>query len=404
MLRNRASVPESAPDPMPPTALPPSVPEPLRFRGARAARGLLGLLRARYPRFLFGLAPPAGEIPVFIFHDVAAESFARQLEFLRANGYRTLPLEEFLALSARKAGPRRGRHVLLTFDDARLNFHQTAFPVLRAYRAHATLFAPTLWMDGVPQAGGERFMSWGQLAECAASGLVDVASHAHRHALVFTSGRLAGFATPRLLARYHLHDWPLRHEEDGDRLGRPAPGTPLYRAAPLLSARRRYLENPALRAACTALVARAGGPDFFSRPDAYPRLLRLHRSLAAAHPGSFADDAQFTALVASEFELSCAAFAAHLGFTPRAFAYPWALGSELSLQLARRFGMRAVFGVATDFGRARAIARAQGEPVPAFGRHKGEWLELLPGRNRARLLPVLARKAAGLAQQQHLVH
>src|SRR6185437_13339493 len=85
-----------------------SVPEPLRFRTARALRGIVGLLRTRYPRFLFGLAPAAGEIPVFIFHDVEPETFARQLEFLRANGYRTLSLEEFLAASSRKSGVRPG--------------------------------------------------------------------------------------------------------------------------------------------------------------------------------------------------------------------------------------------------------------------------------------------------------
>ena len=387
--------------PMPPSS---SAPEPLRFRAARAVRGLLGLLRTRYPRFLFGLAPAADEIPVFLFHDVEPQTFARQLEFLSANGYRTLLLEEFLALSSRKSGARPGRQVLLTFDDARLNFYESALPALRASRAHATLFAPTLWMDGAQLPGGERFMSWSQLKECAQSGLVDVASHAHRHTLVFDSARLAGFATPRLLERYDIYDWPMRHADGGDCLGRPAPGSPIYGATPLLSARRRYLESAALRQACTALVARSGAADFFSRPDCYSRLLGLHRSLAASHPGRFASEHEFITLVASEFELSRAAFEEHLGFAPAAFAHPWGLGSALSLQMARRFGIRGVFGVATDFGTARAIARAGGDPVPVFGRHKGDWLELLPGRNRAHLLPVLARKLAGLAQQQHLAH
>lgn len=379
-------------------------PEPLRFRAARALRGFMGLLCTRYPRFLFGLAPAADEIPVFIFHEVELETFTRQLEFLRTNGYRTLPLEEFLALSSRKGGARHGREVLLTFDDARLNFHESVLPALRATRSHATLFAPTLWMDGAQLPGGERFMSWSQLKECAESGLVDVASHAHRHTLVFDSARLAGFATPRLLDRYDIYDWPMRHTDGGDSLGRPAPGSPIYGATPLLSARRRYLESAALREACTALVARAGSEEFFSRPDCYSRLIGLHRSLAARHPGRFASQREFLGLVASEFELSRAAFEEHLGFAPVAFAHPWGLGSSLSLQMARRFGIRGVFGVATDFGTARAVARAGGEPVPVFGRHKGDWLELLPGRNRARLLPVLARKLAGLAQQQHLAH
>lgn len=379
-----------------------SVHEPLRFRGARAARGLLGLLRTRYPRFVFGLPQAADEIPVFLFHDVEADTFARQLEFLRTNGYRTLALEEFLALASRKSGPRPARQVLLTFDDARLSFHQNALPALRASRSHATVFAPTLWMGGARPAARERFMSWEQLRECVDSGLVDVASHAHRHALVFDSDRLAGFATPALLGRYDIYDWPMRHERGGDRLGRPAPGTPLYGAAPLLSARARYLESAALRDACIALVERSGAAEFFSRPDCYSRLMGLHHSRAGSLPGRFARDEEFRALVASEFELSRAAFEEHLGFAPTAFAYPWALGSPLSLGLARRFGIRCAFGVATDFARARALSRAG--PMPVFGRIKGDWLELLPGRNRARLLPVLARKVAGIADQQHLAH
>jgi peptidoglycan/xylan/chitin deacetylase (PgdA/CDA1 family) len=380
----------------------PLVREPLRFRGARTVRGLAGLLRTRYPRFVFGLPQAANEIPVFLFHDVDAETFARQLDYLRANGYRTLSLEEFLALTSGKSGPRPARQVLLTFDDARLSFYQNALPALRASRSQATVFAPTLWMGSARPAGTERFMSWEQLEECIASGLVDVASHAHRHALVFNSDRLAGFATPRLLERYDIYDWPMRHERGGDRLGRPAPGTPLYGAAPLLSARTRYIESAALRDACTALVERAGAAAFFSRPDCYSLLMNLHRSRAASLPGRYLRDEEFRALVASEFELSRAAFERHLGFAPTAFAYPWTLGSPLSLELARHFGIRCVFGVGTDFGRARALSRLG--PMSVFGRIKGDWLELLPGRNRARLLPVLARKVAGFGNQQHLAH
>ena len=380
----------------------PPVKEPLRFRAARAAHGAAGLLRTRYPRFVFGLTPTVGDIPVFIFHDVDTAAFTRQLEYLRTNGYRTLTLAEFLALAARKSGPRAGRQVLLTFDDARLDFYQSALPALRATRSHATVFAPTLWMGTARPAASERFMSWGQLRECADSGLVDVASHAHRHALVFESHRLAGFATPSLLERHDVYDWPMRRDGGGDRLGRPAPGTPLYGATPLLSARRRFLESPTLRDACTALVERVGAAEFFSRPDCYSRLMKLHHSRAAALPGRYAREEEFRALVASEFEQSRAAFEEHLGFAPTAFAYPWALGSPLSLQLAWDFGIRCAFGVATDFGRGRALSRRG--PLPVFGRTKGEWLELLPGRNRARLLPLLARKMAAFGNQQHLAH
>jgi hypothetical protein len=261
----------------------PQVREPLRFRLPRLTRALAAAARSYHPGFLFGWPAVAREVPVFHFHDIEAQTFARQLEFLRLNGYRTLTLEEFLAAAGRKSAPRGSKEVLLTFDDARASFYREALPVLRAFGAHAVLFAPTLWMRPSPQEGAERFMSWQQLRACVRSGLVEVESHAHRHALVFESPQLMGFATPALLARYEIWDWPMAHERDADRQGRPAAGTPIYRASPLLSARRRYLENPAVREACTSLIERAGGAEvFFSRPDCYARLLPvLARKLAS---------------------------------------------------------------------------------------------------------------------------
>src|SRR5579885_3631713 len=89
----------------------------------RAARGAQSVLRTRYPLFLLGLPVPRGEIPVFIYHDVEPESFARELEFLRANQYRTISLDEFLAAGERKSHTREKR-VLLTFDDARRSFYE----------------------------------------------------------------------------------------------------------------------------------------------------------------------------------------------------------------------------------------------------------------------------------------
>src|SRR5690348_15892324 len=110
-------------------------------------------------------------------------------------------------------------------------------------------------------------MSWEQVRECAESGYVDVQSHAHRHALVATSNQLVGFATPRLLARYDVYDWPMRNTATGERLGPPALGTPIYRAAPLLSAERRYLESPGLTSTFTQLVSESGGEAFFNLSD-----------------------------------------------------------------------------------------------------------------------------------------
>lgn len=365
----------------------------------RALRGAGNILRTRYPLFLLGLPTSRHEIPVFIYHDVEPAAFARELEFLRSNGYRTVGLDEFIAAAGRKS-PGRERRVLLTFDDARRSFYEVALPALRTFDARATLFVPSYWVQPAAITGSELFMSWQQVRECAGSGHVDVQSHAHRHTLVATSNQLVGFATPQTIARYDVYDWPMRHTATGERFGPPPLGTPVYRAAPLLSAQQRFLESPGLTSACTQLVSESGGPAFFKLSNWSDRLLRLYRSRACVLRGEVMSSAEFTALVRSEFELSRATFTTNLGYAPTAIAYPWMLGSRESLHLARQAGFRHAFGVALDYRQARRGAL----PLPVFGRLRSDWLPLLPGHGRASFLSIAARKLATFSGSQPLAH
>jgi peptidoglycan/xylan/chitin deacetylase (PgdA/CDA1 family) len=365
----------------------------------RAVRGARNVLRTRYPRFLLGLPVARGEIPVFIYHDVEPAAFARDLEFLRANGYRTLGLDEFLAAARRKSTPGEKR-VLLTFDDARRSFYEAALPVLRSFDARATLFVPSYWMQPAEVTGCRLFMSWDQVRQCVASGYVDVQSHGHRHALVATSNQLVAFASPKLLSRYDIYDWPMRHTATGDRLGPPPLGTPVYRAAPLLSSDHRFLESPGLSMACLQLVSELGGEAFFNLSDWPVRLRRLYESRSRVLQGELMSPPEFARLLRSELELARDEFQAQMGYAPTSLAYPWMLGSRISLELAKRCGFRSAFGVALDY----SSARRGGLPLPVFGRLRSDWLPLLPGRGRASFLAIAARKLLRFTGSQPLAH
>ena len=364
----------------------------------RLLRTAARVSRTRYPGFIFGLPLARGEIPIFTYHDVETQVFARDLEFLHSNGYRTLSLEEYLA--ARNGGRRPARAVLLTFDDARKSFFTVALPLLRTFEAHAVLFAPAYWMATPSQPADDLFMSWQEVRACIESGLVDVQSHAHRHALVATSPQLVDFAHPQALERFDIYDWPMRDVDGTEELGRPAPGTPIYRSTPLLSATRRFVENGELTQACRDFVRRNGGEEFFKQPDWRQRLADEHRRLGERLRGRFMDDQAFRALVASEFELSREQFRKHLACPPTSIAYPWMLGSRLSLELAKRHGLHSAFGVALDY-RAERRARL---PIPVFGRLKCDWLQFLPGEQRSNVLAAVRRKLSGIAKLQHLAH
>src|SRR5262245_38486915 len=256
-------------------------------------------------------------------------------------------------------------------------------------------------MTAPSQAADDLFMSWSEVRACVETGLVDVQSHAHRHALVATSPQLVDFAHPEALARFDIYDWPMREVDGAEELGRPAPGTPIYRSMPLLSATRRFVENGELTQACREFVHRNSGEEFFQQREWRQQLSDEHRRLSERMAGRYMDEQAFHALVASEFELSREQFRKHLARPPTSIAYPWMLGSGLSLELAKRHGLRTAFGVALDY---RAERRSAQLPIPVFGRLKCDWLQFLPGRQRSNVLAAVGRKLSGIAKLQHLAH
>jgi len=374
---------------------------PLRTLRHSVAR----VLRTHYPAFLFGIPGSAPSCSVFCYHEVDPDLFAGDLRFLAENGYRTLGVHEFVETASRGGDPRA---VLLTFDDAKRNFWDVTFPLLKQFGARVTLFVPTAWMengDRDPESGSDApegtFMTWDQVRDCADSGLVDVQAHGHRHALVHTSTRLVSFATPEQVRRSPIYDWPMRWEDGRNLLGIPPLGTPIYDAQPLLSAHVRVLEDEAAARVCRDLVREGEAQGFFERPGALTQLRRAHKEAARRSPSvRRIEGPEFEALVRAEFERSSELLRRHVGRAPEFFAYPWMMGSDLSLRCAADAGIKAVFGVGLDFTRAQRLAG----PLVGYGRLKGDWLRFLPGRGRRRLREVVPGKLARFLGSEHLAH
>jgi biofilm PGA synthesis lipoprotein PgaB len=113
--------------------------------------------------------------------DVPPDLFVRQLEYFKTHGYQPVSAQDLLqAAAGRKALPEQA--IFLTFDDAYRSFYTVVFPLLKLYRYPAMLMVVTSWIDGEkpPEYRGKEFMTWDQIKEVAASGLVTVASHSHQ--------------------------------------------------------------------------------------------------------------------------------------------------------------------------------------------------------------------------------
>jgi peptidoglycan/xylan/chitin deacetylase (PgdA/CDA1 family) len=131
-------------------------------------------------------------VPILCYHRfggaankmaVSPANFAAQLEWLARNDYRVIRLSQLTGfLQGREALPKRS--VVITIDDGYESVHRVALPLLRKYGFPATLF---VYSDFI---GAGDALSWNQLAELKASGLVDIQAHSKSHRNMIE--RLAG--------------------------------------------------------------------------------------------------------------------------------------------------------------------------------------------------------------------
>lgn len=369
------------------------------------------LLRGRYPPFVTGGELPRGDVPVFVFHGAEPDSFARKLAHLADNGYVTLSADEHLAvLRGQREAPARG--VVLTFDDGRGSVWSVAAPLLRKHGMKAVVFlipgrvparpgplAPTLADVEAGRAdeaallrreeGDAVLLSWEEIEALARTGLFDFQSHTLRHARVHSGPQLAGFVTPASRRGYEAFDQPLLREGDRDLMGEEAPlGAPLLRSAPRTSEETRFYEDPAVREACVAEVADAGGEGFFLRSDWEARLRRIFGRTRVR--GRFETADERAEAIRSELADSRRLIEERTGRPVIHLCYPWHAAGPTARRLAAAVGYETAFGGKVP---GVPITRPGGDPR-SIARIGEDYLELLPGRGRATLGDVLRRKWA----------
>src|SRR5579872_6683251 len=111
---------------------------PFAEQGGRL-RGVLDVVSGRLPRFVFG-ASVGLLLPVFHFHDEAADDLEPKLRYLADNGYRTVTCDDIAAYVARSRHlPERS--VALCFDDAWASVWTMAAPLLQKYGLQAIVYA-----------------------------------------------------------------------------------------------------------------------------------------------------------------------------------------------------------------------------------------------------------------------
>lgn len=132
------------------------------------------------------------KVPIIIYHsirpyipgesalqdrfDVTPELFEQQLVYLRDNGYTPVSIDMLISFTKTGTTTPVKKPVVLTFDDGWENQYTYAFPLLKKYQMVGVFYVYTNPVDK----GAVHFLSWNQIKEMSAAGMV-IGSHTLTH-------------------------------------------------------------------------------------------------------------------------------------------------------------------------------------------------------------------------------
>ena len=116
--------------------------------------------------------------------DLDAARFDEQMATVAAS-CRPVTLGAGIDELAASESPHAPPPVVITFDDGTADFVDVAVPILVRHQVPATLYLATAFVEeGREFPGGGRPLSWSALRDACSTGLVDIGSHTHTHALL----------------------------------------------------------------------------------------------------------------------------------------------------------------------------------------------------------------------------
>jgi hypothetical protein len=375
------------------------------------------LITGRMPYFIYrskNTKADHHEIPVFVFHQVDPDHLEKQFRFIKSNGYQTLAADDL----AEAVGGHKNeeRFIAITFDDATWSFWAYAFPLLRKYKIQAILFvSPALipedethypnledyWkggcrIDEIFRRGKDQpLCTWRELVKMHNSGNVDIQSHSLTHSRVPISNKVEGFFSPDFdVGSFGNIKIPVSSLDDPKYPERKLRvGAPIFKSAPRMACKRRFIENPELIKAILDYVDMRGGNAFFDRPDWRNELKNFYRKWPSDQLGRFETLEEMKAAICWELSESRNLLEKKIITKKiRHFCYPWFTGCDIADRLAIDAKYHTVhYGVGVQTKNTD-----QPEKPIRIRRISEEYLFRLPGDNRQSLWTVLKNKAQHL--------
>lgn len=169
-------------------------------------------------------------IPIIYYHSVAPSKhptwskryltlelkfFEEHLKYFTRHGYKCMLLKEIFNLNP------KDKIVCLTFDDGYLDNFIYVYPLLKKYKAKATIFINPVFVDkqntirktledywnnkaNLRELNQWGFLSWDEMRLMEKSGLIDIQSHTLTHTKYFVSDKIIGLHHPGADCVYYV--------------------------------------------------------------------------------------------------------------------------------------------------------------------------------------------------------
>ncbi|MFA5350411.1 MAG: polysaccharide deacetylase family protein [Candidatus Omnitrophota bacterium] len=131
---------------------------------------------------------PKYAVPILTYHNigygeggffVTPENFAKQMEYIKKNGYEVITLDELVSGIKDKKVFRRNK-VVITFDDGYKDNFEYAYPVLKRLGFAATIFIITDFMGKGSDEEGKEFLGWDEVVAMSKN-KISFGSHTKTH-------------------------------------------------------------------------------------------------------------------------------------------------------------------------------------------------------------------------------
>jgi peptidoglycan/xylan/chitin deacetylase (PgdA/CDA1 family) len=314
--------------------------------------------------------PPT--IPVITYHSITntvdswqfrhlscpVSTFEDHLNALCKAKFETIALNMLYAhMSEGKEIPHRS--VVLTFDDGYLDNWVYAFPLLKKYQMHGSIFVTPDFVDpteelrpnledvlrgylSLEELITNGFLCWNEMRAMQSSGLVDIQSHGLTHTWYFSSPEIIDFHNPR--DSYPWLAWNAYPERKylwmtEDQRGFIPWGTPIYKHEKSL-ATRRYFPDKRLDTVLQDFVLKQGAEAFFQSKDWRTQLEQVVKEFQKIHGyhGYFETDMEYETRVYRELVESKKIIERELEKSVQFVCWPGGGYDEISVKIAKDAG------------------------------------------------------------------